>query len=174
MPKISNDRRSGERRSARLKGCSSRRDENDRNAIEMLDGLSDERYRQLRRLRQERIRGEKDGGADRAIIVGVIARLSRWNGLRRRRARGQDMNGGEAATGAVEMHVPERQHELQRQRGKRQATAKPPVGTNPTHQANAPPQRAAAAAPPSGPTIKPARRDARHVFHLFHRGIVTL
>ena len=48
------------------------------------DAFEPERHRQLRRLRRKRSRGEKDRGADRAIIV-VVARSSAPELLRRRR-----------------------------------------------------------------------------------------
>lgn len=82
-----------------------RRDECGGDATGMLDGLSSERHRQLRRLRQGRVRREIDASADRAIIVvGAVAGVLRGNGLRYLRASG---NSGKAAMEAVEMDVPE-------------------------------------------------------------------
>lgn len=134
MPWISNDRRSGERRSARLEQSAPRRDEADRALIEMRDRSSDERRRELRRLRQERRRGEIDRGADRAITVRVGAGMRHWSRLRDLRRRASE-SGGREAMNAVEMDVPEGQDQLQSERGERQATAKPPAPINPTHGA---------------------------------------
>ncbi len=53
--------------------------------------------------------------------------------LRRPRLRTGDGDGAVIAMNPVEMHVPERYDELQRQRGQRQTTSKPPV-VNPTHR----------------------------------------
>ena len=70
--RISNDRASGERRGARLKGCSLPRDKNEGAATEMLDRSASDRLRHLWRVRQERNRREMDCGTNRAIIVGVV------------------------------------------------------------------------------------------------------
>lgn len=112
-----------------------RRNENDCDAIGMLDLPRDERQRQLRRLRQERVGGEKDRGADRAVVVGVVvAWLSRGTRLRTRRGRAGDGYRRRSGTKAVDMDVPERHDHLQRQRGERQPTAKSGVATNPAHE----------------------------------------
>ena len=138
MPKISNNL-SGERRGAGLKWRSPRHDEIDRDAIEMLDGSRNERHRQLRRRRQERVRGEKDRGADHAIVVVRVIAGVRRGQLRRLGSRAAYSRSGVAAMDAVEMDMPERDNELQRQRGQRQPTAKPSI-VKPTHRAVAIPR----------------------------------
>ena len=117
---------------------SPRRDEVDRRAIEMLDGPRNKRQRQLRRLRHERVRREIDRGADSAIIVAVVAGLL-CGKLWRLRARAGERCRMGSTMHAVKMEVPERQDELQRQRGKRQGTANPPNIPNPPHPANSSP-----------------------------------
>ena len=133
MPKISNNL-SGERRSAGLKWRPPRHDEIDRDASEMLDGSRNERHRQLRRRREERIRSKKDRGADRAIVVvRVVAGLRRAT----RRCLGGRVAKSQSGVGvmnAVEMDMPEGKDKLQGKRSQRQTTAKPP-GLNPTHRA---------------------------------------
>src|SRR5208282_6790371 len=54
MPKLSADRRSGGRRSARLEWRPSWRDENHGDAVDVLDGVRNQRQRHLRRLGDER------------------------------------------------------------------------------------------------------------------------
>ncbi len=93
---------------------SSRRDERNRDAIEMLDQSSSEKRRQLRRLGSERVPRKINRGADRAIIVRVIAGLLRWNGLRYLRSRTSDIDRRGGAMDAVNMDVSESQDELQR------------------------------------------------------------
>ncbi len=106
MPKISNNL-SGERGSAFLKWRAPRCDENDHDVIEMLDCLRNERRRQFRRRRKERVRGEIDRGADRAIVVvPVIGGVLRGK-LRRLRSRPGINKSGVGAMNAVEMDVPE-------------------------------------------------------------------
>ena len=118
MRKVCNDRMSGQRRSARLERRSPWRDENNRDAVDMLDPPRSEQHWQLRRLRNERVRCEIDRGADHAIIVAVAARLLGGKLLRLCACAG-DRRTVRGWVNAVEMDVPERQDELQRQRGKR-------------------------------------------------------
>lgn len=140
--KIRDDRRSDERRSARLEWCAPGGNQDRGGVAEMLDGFGNGWRRQLRRLRQKRVCGEINAGADRAIIiVRIVAGLLNRRGSQRLRAASGDntlsrraMNAVEM--NAVEMNVPERKQELQGQRGQRQTAAKSPVGANPTHQAN--------------------------------------
>ena len=96
-PKVSNDRRSNERGSARSERRTPRRDEGNRGAIGMLDRLRGERHRQLRRLRNKGVRGEIDGGADRAIVVNPIAGLLPRKRLRSLRA-GESVTTGDKRT----------------------------------------------------------------------------
>jgi hypothetical protein len=122
MVKISNDRKSGEWRSARLEWRPSRGEKGDRYTIRVLEPANRKRHRQLRRLRQQRCRSKMDRGADRAVIVGVTDRL-----LCRGR-RGGRPSGGETAAGVPEvaqMDVAERERELQRQREQREPRASP-------------------------------------------------
>ena len=126
MAKISNNP-SGERWSAGLKWRAPRHDETDRDAIEMLNWSRGERHRQLRRRRQERVGGEIDRGADRAIIVVLIIAGLRRRKLPRLSCRAAHSQSGVGAMNAVEMDVPERDDELQHQRGQRQPASKPPI-----------------------------------------------
>ena len=148
---ISNDRESGEGRSARLKRRTLRRDKNESEIAEMLDRSRRERHRQERRIRQERRRGEMDGRADRAIIVRLVRRMLKWILLGRRRFGRRHAGDGRAACELFEMDVSERKDKLQRHRCKREPSAPPPIGTNPTHQANRCPVRAQ-----SQSTVRPA------------------
>ena len=80
-----------------------------------------------------------DDGADRAVIVGFVCRMSGWI-LMRGEGFGRG-NAGKAAAGAAqvfEMNVPERDDELQHHRCNREPRATPSIGANPTHQANCP------------------------------------
>jgi hypothetical protein len=80
----------------------------------VLDCACREPQGQLRRLRQQRSRGEMDRGADRAVIDGVASRL-----LYRRGRGGLGACGGEPADcvpGVARMDVAKRQGDLQRQR----------------------------------------------------------
>lgn len=138
MRKVSNDRMSGLRRSARLERRSPRHDENNCAAVGMLDQARGEKRRQLRRLRNERVRREINRGADGAVIVAVVAGMLGRKRLHLR-ARTGDCCPVIRAMDAAEMDVPERQDKLKRKRGKRQATAKPPNVTSPAHQANSTP-----------------------------------
>ena len=104
--KVSNDRRSGERGSAGLERRAPRHDENGGDAIEMLDCLRAKRHRQLRRLGNKRIGGEVDRGANRAVIVCLIAGLVVGKRGRSRRSGNRDNSG--SARDAVEMDVSER------------------------------------------------------------------
>ena len=107
--RISYDRlRLGARWSARLKRRSLRHGKNNRGAIKMLDRAGGKHRRQLRRLRNERARREIDGGADRAVIVVVIAGLLRGNRLRYLRSRAGDIDRRRGTMDAVNMDVPER------------------------------------------------------------------
>jgi hypothetical protein len=130
MPRISNDRGSGERRSAGLERGAPRCDEDNRDAIDMLDRSRDERHRQLRRLRNKRIGRKLDGGANGAIIVTAAMLV----GEQRRTRHSGDGADGRGARNGIEMHVSEREHELQRQRRKRQQAARSPAGTDPPHR----------------------------------------
>lgn len=75
-----------------------------------------------------------DRGANRAIVVGVFGRVlcGRGRGAWRFRARYPIVC--RAGAYAIEMDVPERQRELQRQRDERQPASEPPVGSNPPHR----------------------------------------
>ena len=106
---------------------------------EVLGAAECKRHRQDRRVRKERRRGEMDDGANRAVIVRVVCRMSGWI-LMRGKSFGRD-NAGEVAAAAAEVfevNVSERKDELQRHRCKREPPATPFIGTNPTHQANCP------------------------------------
>jgi hypothetical protein len=135
---ISNDRESGEGRSARLKCRSLRRDKNESEITEMLDRPRRERHRQERRIRQERRRSEMDGRADRAIIVRLVRRMLRWILLGRGCLGRRHAGDGGAARELFEMDVSERKDKLQRHRCEREPSAAPPIGTNRTHQATCP------------------------------------
>lgn len=117
MVKISNDRRSGERRSARLEWRASRGEKGDRYTIRVLDPANRKRHGQLRRLRQQRSRGEMNRGADRAVIVGVADRLL-CRGRRGGRPSGSETAGGMPEV--AQMDVAERERDLQRQRKQRE------------------------------------------------------
>ena len=130
MVKISNDRKSGEGRSARLEWRPSRGEKGGRCTIRVLDPANRKRHGQVRRLRQQRSRGTMDRGADRAVIVGVADRL-----LCRGR-RGRRPSGSETATGAPEvaqMNVAKRERDLQRQREQREPRASPQPCPHPPH-----------------------------------------
>ena len=122
MLKISNDRRSGERRSARLEWRTSRGEKGGRNTIRVLNPANRKRHGQLRRLRQRRSRGEMNRGADRTIVV----RITEWV-LRGRRSAGLPSRGGDSRSvlDAAEMDVSERQGDLNRQREQRESRASP-------------------------------------------------
>jgi hypothetical protein len=90
MVKISNDRRSGERRSARLKWRTSRGEKGDRYTIRVLDLANRKRHTQLRWLRQKQSRAEMDCGADRTVIVCMTDRVLRGRRSARVRSRGGD------------------------------------------------------------------------------------
>ncbi len=114
MPKISNDRRSGERRSARLEQRSPRRGEIDGDGIKVLDQPRRKERRQLRRLRHERVGGKIDRRANRAVFVAIATRLLAGSALLRRVRCTRYGYPVTRATNAVEMDVPERQNELER------------------------------------------------------------
>ena len=135
---ISNDRESGEGRSARLKRRTLRRDKNQSGKAEVLDRSRRERYRQQWRIRQERRRGEMDGRTDRAKIVRLVRGMLKWVLLGQRRFGRRHAGDGRAACKLFEMDVSERKDKLQRHRCKREPSAPPPIGTNPTHWLNAP------------------------------------
>ena len=135
---ISNDRESGEGRSARLKRRTLRRDKNESGKAEVLHRSRRERHRQQWRIRQERRRGEMDGRADRAKIVRLVRGMLKWILLGRRRFGRGHAGDGRAACKLFEMDVSERKDKLQRHRCKREPSAPPPIGTNPTHWLNAP------------------------------------
>ena len=119
---ISNDRKSGEGRCARLKCRASRRDRDDSDKLPNARPSERKRHRQVRCAGQERSR-EMDVCADRAIIVCVTDRL-----LCRRRRRGRLACGSETAVGVPEvaqMDVAERQGDLHRQREQRESRAGP-------------------------------------------------
>ena len=122
MVKISNDRRSGERRSARLEWRTSRGEKGGRNTIRVLNPANRKRHGQLRRLRQRRSRGEMNRGADRTIVV----RITDWV-LRGRRSAGLPSRGGNnrSVPDAPEMDVSERQGDLNCQREQRESRASP-------------------------------------------------
>jgi hypothetical protein len=79
-----------------------------------------------------------DDRADRAMILRLVRRMVRRILLRRGRLGRRHAGNGRGACEAIEMDVSERKHKLQRYRGKRQPTSAPPIGPNPTHQANCP------------------------------------
>ena len=151
---ISNDRESGEGRSARLKCRTLRRNKNEREMSEMRDRSRRERPRQERRIRQKRRRGEMDVCADRAIVVRLVRRMLSWIFLGRRRFGRRHASDGGAACKLFEMDVSEQKDKLQRHRCKREPSAPPPIGTNPTHQANCPAQKQSQST--TGPTARNA------------------
>jgi hypothetical protein len=120
-----------------LKSCSSWRDEDKKDPTGMLDRLRDDRHRQLRCVREERCRRQMHNGADRAVIVAIAVVMLRGGGLLAGRC-GVANGNGSLGSDAVEVQVPERQRELQRHRRKRQPSAPPPLGTNPTHHVSSP------------------------------------
>ena len=79
-----------------------------------------------------------DGRADRAKIVRLVRRMLSWILLGRRRLGRRHAGDGGAAWELFEMDVSERKDKLQRHRCKREPSAPPPIGTNPTHWQNAP------------------------------------
>ena len=118
MVRISNDRKSGERRSARLERRTPRGEKGGRSAIDVFDRTRRERHGERRRLRQQGSRGEMDRRADRAVVVSVTDGLL---GGRRRGGRGSANS--EAAANVPEitrMDVAERERDLQRQRKQRE------------------------------------------------------
>jgi hypothetical protein len=102
----------------------------------MLNRPGNDRHRQLRCVREERRRRQMHNGANRAVIVAVVVVMLRRGG----QMAGRCVSNGNGSLGsdAVEVHVPERQHELQPHRSEREPSATPPVGTNPTHHASSP------------------------------------
>ena len=130
---ISNDCKSGEWRSARLKCRTLRRDKNESEIAEMLDYSRRERYRQERRIPRERRRGEMDSRADREIIVRPVRGMLNWILLGRGRPGRRHAGDG----GLFEMDVSERKDKLQRHRCKREPTPTPLSGPSPTHWQNA-------------------------------------
>ena len=135
---ISNDRESGEGRSARLKRRTLRRDKYKSERTEMLDRSGRERHRQERRNRKELRRSEVDGRADRAIVVRLVRRVLGWVLLGRGRLRRRHTRDDGIACRLFEMDVSERKNKLQRHRCEREPSAPPPIRTNPTHQTNCP------------------------------------
>ena len=130
---ISNDRISGDGWSARLKRRPRRQDKSETEITEMLDRSGCERRGQQRRIRQEGRRSELDGRADRAIVVSVAGRMLGWALLRRGRLRRRNAGYDRVGRELFEMDVSEREDKLQRHRRKREASAPPPIGANPTH-----------------------------------------
>ncbi len=114
MQKISNDRRSGERRSARLEQRPPRRGEIDGDGIKVLDQPRRKECRQLRHLRDKGVRCEIDCGADRAVFVAIATRLLAGSVLLRRVRCTRYGYPITRATNAVEMDVAKRQKELER------------------------------------------------------------
>jgi hypothetical protein len=109
--------KSSERRSARLKGGSPRSNNCRGNAVGMFNRSERRNRWYLRCLRNERICSELDRSADRAIVVAGTAR--------RRESICLDSRAGDRGyivrvMNADQMHVTERQRQLQRQRSKRQ------------------------------------------------------
>ena len=76
--------------------------------------------------------------ADRAIIARLVRRMLSWILPGRRRFGRRHAGDGRAAYKLFEMDVSERKDKLQRHRYKREPSAPPPIGTNPTHWLNAP------------------------------------
>jgi hypothetical protein len=130
---ISNDLESGEGRRARLKRCTLRGDKKEIERTGMLDRSGRERHRQERRIRHEQRRGEVDVCADGAIIVRLIRRMLSRILLRPGRLRSRHAGDGSAVWKFFEMEVPERKHQLQRHRCKRQPSPAPLSGSSPTH-----------------------------------------
>jgi hypothetical protein len=130
MVKISNDRRSGERRSAGLEWRTSCGEKGGRCTIRVLDLAERKRHRQLWRLRQQRCRVQMDCCADRTIVVCITDRM-----LRRRRSAGLRSGGGDSrsALDVAEMNVSERQNDLHRQRKQRQVHPNPQLRPQPPH-----------------------------------------
>ena len=134
MAKISDDRTSGERRRARLEWRTPGRERACCNEIGVLHRPRCERLRQLRRLRQQRSRGEMNRGADRAVIVRVTDGLLGLLGRRRRAGRRScDSKAAAAMLEVAEVDVAEREDDLQRQREQRQARANPQPRPHPSH-----------------------------------------
>jgi hypothetical protein len=104
---ISNDRESGEGRSARLKCRTLRRDKNESEMAEMLDGSGRERHPRERRIRQEGRRGKMDSRADRAKVVCLVRGMLRRILLRRGRLGRRHAGDDGAACQLFEMNVPE-------------------------------------------------------------------
>ena len=163
MPKISCDRRSGERRGARLERQSARRDEYRSAAIDVIKAGGKRRHRQQRRWRHKRIGDLVDAGADRAVIVVFIA------GLRRRQRLGgvclpsDNRRRGICAPNTVEMNVPEGNGKLNGQRDERQPARKPAAVPKPKHgSSGSPPHRLTCQ---DRTTLAMYRREAQERIH---------
>ena len=76
-----------------------------------------------------------NGRADRAKIVGLVRGMLSWILLGCGRLGRHHAGDAGAACELFEMNVSERKRKLQRHRCKREPTAPPPIGTNPTHRA---------------------------------------
>ena len=82
-----------------------------------------------------------DRRADRAKAARLVRRMLIWALLGRGRLGRRRAGDGGVACQLFEMDVSARKDELQRHRCKREPSAPPPIGTNPTHWQNAPTPR---------------------------------
>jgi hypothetical protein len=99
----------------------------------MLDSLEIQRDKQLRRCRRERARREKNRRANRAVIVSVSGNWRRRSGIFINESGGESDRGGRAIRHPVQMHMAERQQDLQHQRRKCQQRSLPSMAINPAH-----------------------------------------
>jgi hypothetical protein len=129
--KLSIDRWSGGRRSARLIRRAPRSDSSDYDAVGVFDGGGDNGQRQLRWRRGNRTAQERDAGADCAVIVVVWLVLSRrWDADTAVRTREHDRR---TAADAVDVHMAERQQKLKRHRRNGEADSVTSAPTYPLH-----------------------------------------
>jgi hypothetical protein len=139
MPKLGTNRQSGGRRGAGLEGCAPRRNGKRGDIIVVIDDVRNGRQRQLRQRGDERVAQQRNGGADRAVVVGVLGRRIGWRRRRsidrRERSRNRRRTGRRVAVYVLAMDMTERQNELQGQRQQRQPAACLPVRSKPAHVA---------------------------------------
>lgn len=140
MPKIGTTASLGSRRSTRLESKAPRRKHTVRGSDCVCDECKPGRHRQLRRLGYKRTCDQEHRGADRAIVI-VVAGILRRD-LARALRDGDAMGAGDramrrGADDAIEMHMSERQRNLQRQRRKREPSTAPFMAANPSHRRDA-------------------------------------
>jgi hypothetical protein len=99
----------------------------------MLDPLEVRRDKQLRRRRPECARRQKNRRTDRAIVVIVGRNLRRRSRIFISESDGVSDRGGRALRHPVQMHMAERQHDLQHQRRKCQQRSVLSMAMNPGH-----------------------------------------